>query len=383
MTVLALTGGRVLTEDGLRADATVLVEGGVILDIVARPPTGAEVRRLAQGDILAPGFVDVQANGGGGVLFNATPTAEAALAIAAAHRRYGTTSLLPTLITDRPEVMAQAVDAAREARGHPDGGVAGIHLEGPFLSRRRPGVHDPRLIRRMVADDASWLAAQAPTLPLMLTLAPEEVEDGFLVMLARAGAVLSAGHTAASFERIAAAAVLGLTGMTHLYNAMPPLAGREPGPVGAALLNDRLWCGLIVDGVHVHSASLRLALAARPAERMLLVTDAMSVLGTTDESFQLYGETILRRRGRLERADGTLAGADLDMATAVRNSVSLLGLDLTRALRMASTYPAAFMRLADRGRIASGLRADFVLLGEALEVRGTWVGGRQAGLSAA
>jgi N-acetylglucosamine-6-phosphate deacetylase len=380
MTVLALTGGRVLTEDGLRDDVAVLVEGGLILNIVARPPIGAEVRRLAEGDILAPGFVDVQANGGGGVLFNTIPTAEAALAIAAAHRRYGTTSLLPTLITDRPEVMAQAVAAAREAMGHPDGGVAGIHLEGPFLSPKRPGVHDPRLIRRMVAEDASWLAAQVPSLPLLLTLAPEEVEDDFLEMLARAGAVLSAGHTASSFERIGTATTLGLRGMTHLYNAMPPLVGREPGPVGAALLNDGLWCGLIVDGVHVHAASLKLALAARPAERMLLVTDAMSVLGTTDESFQLYGETILRRRGRLERADGTLAGADLDMATAVRNSVSLLGLDLARALRMASTYPAAFMRLADRGRIAPGLRADLVLLGEALEVRATWVGGRQASL---
>jgi N-acetylglucosamine-6-phosphate deacetylase len=382
MTVLALTGARVLTEDGLRADATVLVAGGLILDIAAHPPTGAEVWRLAEGDVLAPGFVDVQANGGGGVLFNTTPTAEAALAIAAAHRRYGTTSLLPTLVTDRPEVMARAVAAAREAMGQPDGGVVGIHLEGPFLSPKRPGVHDPRFIRRMVAEDASWLAAQAPMLPLLLTLAPEEVEDEFLEMLARAGAVLSAGHTAASFERIGAATALGLTGMTHLYNAMPPLVGREPGPVGAALLDDGLWCGLIVDGVHVHSASLKLALAARPAERMLLVTDAMSVLGTTDESFQLYGETILRRHGRLERADGTLAGADLDMATAVRNSVSLLGLDLARALRMASTYPATFMRLTDRGRIAPGLRADLVLLGQMLEVRDTWVGGRRPALSA-
>ncbi|WP_158802036.1 MULTISPECIES: N-acetylglucosamine-6-phosphate deacetylase [unclassified Acidisoma] len=381
MTVLALTGGRVLTAEGLRADATVLVMDGVILDIVARPPSGAEIRRLAESDILAPGFIDVQANGGGGVLFNTTPTAEAALAIAAAHRRYGTTSLLPTLITDRPEVMAQAVAAAREAMTHPDGGVAGIHLEGPFLSPKRPGVHDPRLIRRMAAEDASWITAQAPSLPLLLTLAPEEVEDDFLEMLARAGAILSAGHTAASFERIGEAVALGLTGVTHLYNAMPPLVGREPGPVGAALLDDGLWCGLIVDGVHVHAASLKLALAARPAERMLLVTDAMSVLGTTDESFQLYGETIVRRRGRLERADGTLAGADLDMATAVHNSVSLLGLDLARALRMASTYPAAFMHLTDRGRIAPGLRADFVLLSETLGVRDTWVGGRSAALS--
>jgi N-acetylglucosamine-6-phosphate deacetylase len=212
-------------------------------------------------------------------------------------------------------------------------------------------------------------------MPLLVTLAPEEVEDVFLNQMAAAGVVMSAGHTAASAERVAESLSYGLRGFTHLYNAMPPLAGREPGPVGAALLDDTAWCGLIVDGVHVHAASLKLALAARPVSRMLLVTDAMSVLGTAADTFALYGDTILRRNGRLEREDGTLAGADLDMAAAVRNSVTMLGVSVERALRMASTYPADFMRLTDRGRIASGLRADLVLLTGALDVLGTWIGG--------
>jgi N-acetylglucosamine-6-phosphate deacetylase len=193
--------------------------------------------------------------------------------------------------------------------------------------------------------------------------------------MAAAGVVMSAGHTAASAERVVDSLSHGLRGFTHLYNAMPPLAGREPGPVGAALLDDTAWCGLIVDGVHVHAASLKLALAVRPQSRMLLVTDAMSVLGTAADTFTLYGATILRRNGRLEREDGTLAGADLDMVAAVRNSVTMLGVSVERALRMASTYPADFMRLTDRGRIAPGLRADLVMLTGELDVLGTWIGG--------
>jgi N-acetylglucosamine-6-phosphate deacetylase len=373
-----LRNAQVLAEEGLRDDVAVLVEDGLILDIlhgslVADASMAEEW--LPDGSILAPGFIDVQANGGGGVLFNEAPTAEAACAIAAAHRRFGTTALLPTVITDRPEVMRRAAEAGRAASLIPNSGVAGLHLEGPFISPRRPGVHSPSLIRCMEEADCAWLAKVGEGMPLLVTLAPEEVEDGFLDRMAAAGVVISAGHTAASVERVVESLSHGIRGFTHLYNAMPPIAGREPGPVGAALLDDTAWCGLIVDGVHVHAASLKLALAARPEARMFLVTDAMSVLGTTAETFTLYGATMIRRRGRLEREDGTLAGADLDMAAAVRNSIGLLGLGRERALRMASTYPAEFMRLADRGRIAPGLRADFVLLTEALDVLGTWIGG--------
>jgi N-acetylglucosamine-6-phosphate deacetylase len=378
MSRLLLLGARVLTEDGLRDDVALLIEDGLILDILdprAAARERAEEQHLPEGAILAPGFIDVQVNGGGGVLFNDTPSVQGACAIAAAHRRFGTTALLPTVITDRPDVMRRGAEAARAAAGLPDSGVAGVHLEGPFISPKRPGVHNPALIRRMGATDAAWLADLGAAMPLLLTVAPEEVEDEFLDLMAAAGVVLSAGHTAASAERVAEALAHGLRGFTHLYNAMPPLAGRDPGPVGAALLDGTAWCGLIADGIHVHPMSLRLALAARPEGRMLLVTDSMSVQGTEAQSFALYGKTIFRRHGRLETEDGILAGADLDMAAAVRNAVAMLGLPVERALRMASSYPAAFMRLGDRGRVAPGLRADLVLLTGDLQVLGTWIGG--------
>ncbi|GAB0115352.1 N-acetylglucosamine-6-phosphate deacetylase [Acidisoma sp. C75] len=373
-----LIGARILTDAGLQEEQALVLQGGKIgplLPAGAGVPAGHQPWPLPAGSILAPGFIDVQVNGGGGVLFNETPTAEGAARIAAAHRQFGTTSLLPTVITDAPGVMQAGFAAARQALADPLSGVAGLHLEGPFISPHRPGVHQASAIRRLTEADIAWLAEAARHLPLLLTLAPEEASDAQLRQLAEAGVVLSAGHTAADAGRIAEALALGLSGFTHLFNAMPPLAGREPGPVGAALLDRTAWCGLIADGVHVHPLSLKLALAARPEDRMILVTDAMSVQGTSAESFMLYGARILRRNGRLVREDGTLAGADLDMAQAVRNAVDLLGLPVARALRMASTYPAAFMRLQDRGRIAPGLRADLVLLSPDLRVLGTWVAG--------
>ncbi|MCB8874734.1 N-acetylglucosamine-6-phosphate deacetylase [Acidisoma silvae] len=373
-----LVGSRILTDDGLRSDFGLLIDGGVILDLLPDTANPAPERRLPGGSILAPGFIDIQVNGGGGVLFNETPTADGAIAIAAAHRRFGTTAILPTVITDKAEVMQAGAEAARQAMRRPKSGIAGVHLEGPFISLRRPGVHDPALIRPMNQVDADWLARQAGDLPLLLTVAPEDVADDHLRQLAAAGVVLSAGHTAASAARIAEAIGLGLRAFTHLFNAMPPLAGREPGPVGGALLDQTAWCGLIVDGVHVHPVSLGAALAARPQDRMLLVTDAMTVLGTDADGFDLYGQRILRRNGRLEREDGTLAGADLDMAMAVRNTVAMLGCPVEQALRMASTYPADLMRFKDRGRIASGLRADLVLLSDDLHPLGTWLAGEWA-----
>jgi N-acetylglucosamine-6-phosphate deacetylase len=376
---LALRGARVLTENGLTPGLAVVIEAGRIRAVLPeREAAGLPVEPLPEGSILAPGFIDAQVNGGGGILFNETPTAEAALAIARAHRRFGTTSVLPTLITDAPAAMPAAFAAVQAAMRDPDGGVLGLHLEGPFISPLRPGVHAVAQIRAMLPADEAWLALLPALLPqgrILLTLAPETVSDASLATLAAAGVVLSAGHTAASAPRVLAALEAGLRGFTHLFNAMPPLAGRDPGPVGAALLDPASWCGVIADGVHVDPLSLRLALHAKPRGRVFLVTDAMPPLGTEATTFTLYGETIARRDGRLLRADGTLAGADLDMSAAVRNCVALLGLEHDEALRMASHYPAAFLGLGDRGRIAAGLRADLVLLSERLFVQRTWVGG--------
>ena len=291
----------------------------------------------------------------------------------AAHRAGGTTGLLPTLITDAPGAIARAADAALAARALP--GVLGVHLEGPFISPRRPGVHPPEWIRRMTATDLAEIADLARRVATLLTLAPEETTPEALRMLASAGTVLSAGHTEADPATIAAASAAGLRGFTHLWNAMPPLGARVPGPVGAALASETLFAGVICDGIHVSEPALRLSFRLLGPDRMFLVTDAMPTAGTTLGGFELGGRRTRRRAGRLETDDGTLAGADLSMIEAVRHAHTHLGASPEAALRMASETPARFLGLADRGRIATGAHADLVLLGPAFDVIATAIGG--------
>lgn len=377
-----LTGARLFTGEAILDGHALLIEEGRILDLLPeeRCPPEAEVVRLPAGSLLAPGFVDAQVNGAGGTLFNDRPEVAAIREIAKALRRGGTTGFLPTFITDERTRTDAAAQAALAAATDPASGVLGIHLEGPFLSPARPGVHDPAHIRHPDEADLAFLtglARQARDSRVLVTLAPEEVGDDALDRLSAAGVLLSAGHTAASHERMVEAAAHGLTGVTHLFNAMPPLSNRSPGPVLAGLEHPDLWCGVIADGIHVHPALLRMALRLKPG-RVFLVTDAMPPVGTDTTGFTLYGRTILRRDGRLVTTDGTLAGADLDMIGAVRNAVRLLGVPLEEALRMASLYPARFLRLDDRlGRLAAGFRADFVLLDGKLGVLETWVGGER------
>ncbi|MFL4974649.1 MAG: N-acetylglucosamine-6-phosphate deacetylase [Microvirga sp.] len=361
--------------DTVRHDHAVVIEDGCIASVLpeGRLPQGCPVERLPAGAWLAPGFIDVQVNGGGDALFNDDPSPKTVAAIAAAHRRFGTTGLLPTLITDAPEKMRAAIAAVREAmRTNP--GVLGIHLEGPFISAERPGVHRAAAIRAPTEDDAALLTSLAAGATLV-TLAPESVPQGFVRRLAEAGVLVSLGHSMATYEETRQALADGLTGFTHLFNAMRPLASREPGPIAAALEAPGCWYGLIADGFHVHPAMLRLAL--KGAGRPMLVTDAMPPVGGKNHGFELYGEAIELRDGRLQRADGTLAGAALDMSQAVRNAVELLGASLPDALRMASRNPAEFLRMGNRlGRIAPGYRADLVAFMPAeVRVLRTWVAG--------
>lgn len=366
---------RVFDGDALHHDAAVLVAEGTIsaLAPASEVPAGTPVERLPAGAWLAPGFIDVQVNGGGDVLFNDEPTPEGIAAIAAAHRRFGTTALLPTVITDKPEVLARAIAAVRDAMpAQPS--VLGIHVEGPFISPARPGVHARSALRRPGPADLALLTSLKSGVTLV-TLAPEEVPAGFVASLARAGVRVSLGHSVATYDETRAAIADGLTGFTHLFNAMRPLASRDPGPIAAALETPGCWYGLIVDGEHVHPAVLRLAL--RGLGRPMLVTDAMPPVGGRRGAFKLYGEDIEVRAGRCCRRDGTLAGAMLDMASAVRNCVRLLGVELPRALHMASTAPAEFLGLGDRlGRLRPGARADMVALepGDVRVLR-TWVRG--------
>ena len=375
--MLALTNARILLDDGFADDRAVLVDAGRIVDVVARSDrriNGAKREDLG-GAILLPGFVDCQVNGGGGALFNDDPSVATIRAIGAAHRRFGTTAFLPTLISEDFTVIRRAIQAVREAIGSGVPGVAGIHIEGPFINAARSGVHDATKIRDLDTRDMALLSSLEVGRTLV-TLAPEMTTAATLRHLAREGVVLSAGHTDGTFEEVSAALKNGVTGVTHLFNAMSPLHHRRPGAAGAALADPDCWCGLIVDGQHVHPAVLKIAVAAKRADRFMIVTDAMPSVGADQDSFMLQGRRIRVKDGVCVDASGTLAGSAIDMAASVRNCVEMLGLPLERAARMASTYPAEFLGLGgEMGRIAPGLRANLVALDAKLRVRATWIDG--------
>ncbi len=371
----AIAAAHVFDGEYLRDDAAVIVEDDRIVAVVRHReiPTAMPVRELPEHVWLAPGFVDIQVNGGGDVLFNDAPTPDSIRTMVAAHRRFGTTALMPTLISDTPTKMRAAL-AAVDALVGVEPAVVGIHLEGPFLSPEKAGVHDVRVLRRPTPDDLALLTAGRPGVTLV-TLAPERVPDGFIGKLSAAGVRVALGHSMATHAQTRAAMAMGLTGFTHLFNAMRPLEAREPGPIGAALDSKNAWYSIIVDDIHVAPAMLRLAL--RGAGRPILVTDAMPPVGGAQSSFVLNGEEIFVRNGRCARQDGTLAGACLDMATAVRNCVRSLRIPLADALRFASANPAQFLGLGDKlGRLAPGYRADMLELDSmTIEVRHTWVAG--------
>jgi N-acetylglucosamine-6-phosphate deacetylase len=379
MNAFALVGARVFDGDRMRDGDAVVVVSGRIREVCAADAVPQDIERRPIAGLLAPGFIDIQVNGGGGVLFNDAPSVEAIRAIGAAHRKFGTTGFLPTLITDSREKMQAAVDAARDgiAAGVP--GLLGVHFEGPFLNPERKGVHDPKYMQRSVQDEDLRIMTSLGVGRTLVTLAPERADiagSNFIARLALAGVIIAAGHTAASYEVLQAARKQGLRGYTHLFNAMPPLIGRQPGPVGAALDQTDTWVSLIVDLQHVSPPSLRIALAAKRPDKLILITDAMPSVGSSLDIFAIQGRTVYRRNGRLETGDGTLAGADLDMATAVRNTHRHLGVDLGTALAMASRVPAAFLWLDDKlGSLAPGYHANMVLLDDSLTVRSTWIDG--------
>ena len=377
---VALVNGRVLRENRLVEGRCVLLADGRILDIVApseRRARRAERRDLG-GQLLLPGFIDSQVNGGGGVLFNDAPSVESIRAIGRAHRRFGTTGFLPTLISTDPDIMARAIAAVRGAIEAGVPGVLGIHIEGPYLSLARKGVHDPAKLRDLDAGALGLLTSLRGGRTLV-TLAPEVTTPQIIEKLVAAGVVVSAGHTNATYAEISIALRHGLTGFTHLFNAMSQLTGREPGAVGAALEDPTSWCGIIVDGAHTDPVVLRIALRCKPHDRFMLVTDAMPSVGTHNDSFELQGRRITVSGTTCLDEDGRLAGSNIDMATCVRNAISMLGLSLPEAVRMASQGPAEFLGLAhDTGRIAPGLRADLVLADEGLNVLETWIAGRSS-----
>lgn len=377
----ALVNGRILSGEGLVSGRAVLLEAGRIEAVVGEDDARCrDAERIdLGGQLLLPGFIDVQVNGGGGALFNDEPSVATIRTIGEAHRTFGTTGFLPTLISDDLATIGEAIGAVQSALEQGVPGVLGIHIEGPFLNWARRGVHDARHLRRIDAGQVSLLSSLKGGRTL-LTLAPETTTPDMIATLAGKGIILSAGHSDATFEETTAAIAHGVRGFTHLFNAMARLEPRSPGIVGAALYDQETWCGIIVDGHHVDPVMLQLALRCKRQERFMLVTDAMPTVGSDRTSFKLQGKTITLKDGLLRDENGTLAGAALDMAGAVRNAVSMLGLDIVAAARMASEYPAQFLGLgSELGKIAAGYRANLVTLDGDLKVTRTWIEGRASG----
>lgn len=375
MSPVALHASRVLTPDGFQPEHCVVLDMGMIVGVMPSAECPANIDERQLGGNLLPGFIDLQVNGGGGILFNDHPSVEGIAAIGKAHRPFGTTGFLPTLISDDLDTVGRAIAAVDAAIEQGVPGVLGIHIEGPFLNPARKGVHDASKFRILDAEALELLASSRRGRTLV-TLAPELAPPGAIRALVDRGVVVAAGHTAATYDQLQAAFAEGLSGFTHLFNAMTQLGSREPGAVGAALENPSSWCGLIVDGYHVHPASLRVALAAKGAGQSALVTDAMPIVGSDQSSFELAGQRIECDGGRCITADGTLAGSNLNMAAAVRNAMRLMNVDIATAARMASSVPATIMGSSDeRGTIRVGLRADLVLVDGAYEVVESWIGG--------
>lgn len=379
--LLAISGARIF--DGLdwHDDAALLAEFGYVTAIVPQAGVPAYASRVVlDGGMVVPGFIDLQVNGGGGVLFNNDPSVEAIRTICAAHARFGTTALLPTLITDTVDVNLAAIAAGRAAQAERLPGFIGLHLEGPHLSIARKGTHDPALIRPMDdADMARIIAAKADLSNLICTVAPETVTPTQIAALSAAGIIVSLGHSDASYATASGAFASGASMATHLFNAMSQLGNREPGVVGAVLDNPDVFAGLIADGIHVHRATIAGALRAKLGSgKIFLVTDAMSQTGTDLASFTLNGRTVSRADGALRLSDGTLAGADLDMIDAVNFMVDKVGLEFGEACRMASLYPAQAIGIAaDHGHLMHGAALSFVHLSDDRRIRATWIDGAE------
>lgn len=373
----ALIGARLFDGERFLDHHAVVLQGEQITALMPQHEVPAELPITdLQGGLLAPGFIDLQVNGGGGVLFNNAPTVDSLALMTRGHRTAGTTRLLPTTISDTEDNLQACVAAVLAARAY-NPGLLGLHIEGPFFSHLRRGVHREDYLRPLRDRDVDYLIDVAAVLPILLTLAPERTTPGQIRRLVEAGIRVSAGHSNATQAQVAAAISEGLSGFTHLFNAMRNLEGREPGVVGAALVDQSTWAGIIVDGWHVHPQSVRLAWQSKPDGHLYLVSDAMATVGTADPEFDLYGERIRRQEGRLINSEGKLAGSAIGLAEAVRNVIEQVGLPAAEALRMAALYPATYFGVADRlGRLAPGYQADLVHLTDDWQVTRSWVAGQ-------
>ena len=362
-------------------NSALIIMNGKVVEIIPEEKVDPSTDQIVlAGGLLTPGFVDLQVNGGGGVLFNDNPSLENLKTICEAHAKLGTTSIMPTLISDSPEVHKRAISVIIDALYYPIKGLVGLHLEGPHLAVARKGAHEERFIRPMKELDCLELESLANKVRnLMLTIAPEAVLPQQITRLSNAGAVISLGHTDCTFNQAADAVDAGATCATHLFNAMSPFGSREPGLVGAVLNSGKLFSGIIADGFHVNKISINLALQAKKAPGALfLVSDSMSTVGSEQTHFFLNDRLITRSQGKLILEDGALAGADISLSDAVRYMVNEVGILQDDAIRMASLIPAKVLGMeSEIGCLVPDAQADFLWMKNDLEIEKVWVGGQE------
>lgn len=369
----------IFTGNSVLSDKSVLVKDGKVVDLIDEDqlPASAEVVDLG-GASLVPGFVDMQANGGGGILLNDDSSVEALRVVLDAHSKFGTTHLFPTVFTPTVERMHELLHSALELRRNGDERVAGLHFEGPIINPDKAGVHNRKNIREAEEEIVQIYLEAASKMPTLVTLAPEMVEKSVIERLARAGVLVFAGHTQATYDEMTLASASGLLGVTHLYNACSGPSSREPGAVGHAMVNDAGYFSIIVDGHHVHFASVDAAIRCKEPGKAFLVTDAMPALGSDDPTFSIDDLEVFVRDGRCQTAEGVLAGSALDMATAVRNCIQKVGINRAEAIRMATLYPAEFAGLGEgKGCIQPGSPASFVVCDNEMNISSVYVAGEK------
>ncbi|PHS15691.1 MAG: N-acetylglucosamine-6-phosphate deacetylase [Kangiella sp.] len=369
MTNTKLNVEKLFDGESIRFDQSITVVDGKITDI----SNAVKGNQILPGT-LVPGYIDIQVNGGGGFLFNQSPTVETIKKIGKAHQQFGTTGWLPTLITDSYEKMIMAADAVAEALKNNVPGVLGIHFEGPFLSKQKKGVHSESFIRK-IGDEELTILKRRDLGKVLVTLAPETVSPDQIRELVESGVIVSLGHSNATFEQTNQAINAGATGFTHLFNAMSPFESRKPGMVGAALLAKNCFSGIILDGVHVHQDSANLAYQMN--KNLMLVTDAMPPVGSNENSFEFFGGKITRNGLKLTDTEGRLAGSALDMHTAVTNAEKMLKIEQYEAINLASRNPAKFLGIERQyGKLCIGFFASMLLISDNGKVVANWVNGK-------
>jgi len=373
----ALLGSQIFCGERFYDDHALLVEGKSIVDIVDKNNTPDNFNKieLDQG-ILAPGFIDLQVNGGGGVLFNNSPNKESLNTIIKAHQFFGTTSIMPTVISDSLEVLEQCIKTVTEEIKN-NSSLLGIHIEGPFFNTKYRGVHQKQYISAINSDYLN-LFESLKGFPVMLTLAPECISSQQLKHLTSLGIKTLAGHSDATYDELDDAIKNGLDGFTHLFNAMGQISAREPGVVGSALHFENTFASIIVDLHHVHPSLIQLAYQLKPKGKLFFISDSMATINHGKPSFELYDEVVNESDGRLVNSEGKLAGSSITQIDAVKNVYQKCNIPLNQALAMASRYPAEYLGIENHlGSLKPGYRADLVHFDSNFKVHNVWVSGKQ------